>query len=58
MEKVFYKPSDCHGKMNTETIVKLSKDHFEINKNLPAGSCCKVNSIIHYPTRCRIIDEN
>lgn len=58
MDKLFHKPSEDHGGMEAGTAVRLIKDHSEVGGSISAGSDCTIESIIHFPTRYRIKDEN
>jgi hypothetical protein len=58
MEKLFHKPSIEHGGISAGTKVRLIKDHHEISGELSAGSEYIVDAIIHFPTRCRLKEND
>lgn len=58
MDKLFHRPSNEHAGMKTGNRVRLLKDLSDIGGSIAAGSECIIESIIHFPTRYRVEDEN
>ncbi len=56
--KNFHTVSDEHGGVNVGTKFKMIKDHQQVQGVLSEGVEVILDSIVHYPTRYRLKDDN